>query len=188
MELQELLRRCRSGDSLAWENLVRQYQGRVFGLSVHYVINPDDARDIAQEVFVKIYRNLKRCPNAEHFVPWLLTVTRNAALDHLRRRKARPETTDLADYRSLSADAVDPEQRLVMKSKRGIFYRALARLSQLSREMILLKEIQGLSLEEVSAMLNVPLGTVKSRSHRARLELAESYLSVSKASPTGEGR
>jgi len=188
MELQELLRRCRNGDSLAWENLVRLYQGRVFGLALHYVSNPDDARDIAQEVFVKLYRNLKRCPNADRFLPWMLTVTRNAALDHLRRRKARPETTDLDDYRSLRDDGINPEKQLVAKSKRGVFYRALDRLSQLSREMILLKEIQGLSLEEVSTMLNVPLGTVKSRSHRARLELAESYLAVSKAAPTGEGR
>lgn len=188
MELPELLRRCRAGDNLAWESLVRQYQGRVFGLALHYVFNPDDARDVAQEVFVKIYRNLRRCPDEGHFLPWLLTVARNASLDHLRRRKARPESLDVADLQSLSDDSFDPETQLVMKSKRGLFYRALTRLSELSREMILLKEIQGLSLEEVSSMLNVPLGTVKSRSHRARLELAESYLAVSRSAQTGAGR
>jgi RNA polymerase sigma-70 factor (ECF subfamily) len=93
----------------------------------------------------------------------------------------------LTDFRSLSDDAASPEKQLMLKSKRGLFYRALSRLSDLSRELILLKEIQGLSLEEVSAMLNVPLGTVKSRSHRARLELAESYLAVSRSTQTGAG-
>jgi RNA polymerase sigma-70 factor (ECF subfamily) len=94
---------------------------------------------------------------------------------------------DVADFRNLSDDTVDPEKQLMMKAKRGLFYRALTRLSELSREMILLKEIQGLSLEEVSEMLNVPLGTAKSRSHRARLELAESYLAVSRSTQTGAG-
>ena len=181
MELEELLERCRKGDNLAWESLVRLYQGRIFGLCLHYVGNPDDARDVAQEVFVKVYRKLPRCPGAAHFLPWLLTVCRNSCLDHLRRRKARPETTEIEKVRFVCVQDRNPEEQALADSRRGLLYRALRRLTRLNREIILMKEIQGLSLEEIAAVLKIPLGTVKSRSHRARLELAGQLLTMPEA-------
>lgn len=176
MELEELLQRCRKGENLAWEKLVRLYQGRVFGLCLHYVGNPDDARDVAQEVFVKIYRKLRTCPGSEHFLPWLLTICRNACLDHLRRRKARPRTTALDKVRFARVAGRNPEEQALAESRKGLLYRALQKLTRMNREMVLLKEIQGLSLEEISSILRIPLGTAKSRSHRARLELTEQLL------------
>lgn len=179
MELEELLQRCRKGEDLAWESLVRLYQGRIFGLCLHYVDNADDARDVAQNVFVKVYRNLRRCPGAEHFLPWILTICRNACLDHLRRRRARPTTTDLANVRFVQGRERNPEEQALADSRKGLLYRALARLTRMNREIVLLKEIQGLSLEEIARLLKIPLGTAKSRSHRARLELADHLLQLS---------
>ncbi len=184
MDLEELLERCRRGENLAWENLVRLYQGRIFGLCLHYVGNPDDARDVAQEVFVKVYRKLRSCPGAEHFLPWLLTICRNACLDHLRRRKARPQTTELETVRFVRGQERNPEEQALADSRKNLLYRALQRLTWMNREIVLLKEIQGLSLEEISTVLRIPLGTAKSRSHRARLELAEQLLNM----PEAEGR
>lgn len=157
---------------------MRQYQGRVYAVACHYVGNQEDARDLAQEAFIRLYQNLSFCPDATFFLPWILRITRNACIDHLRRRKARPPAHDLAaeEMLDLRSNVRDPEQIYAMDSKKRLVYRALGQMSDLSREMILLKDIQGLALEEIASMLNVPLGTVKSRSNRARIELAQRLL------------
>lgn len=175
MEPAELIDHVRRGDELAWEAFVRQHQARVYGLAYHYLGNGDDARDLAQEVFIRVYQHLDRLPVAEELLPWLLRITRNGAIDHLRRRKARPPLWDVPvdELFGLSATGPDPDQQHCLSLRRRVVHRALAELTELNREIILLKEIQGLPLEEIARLLEVPVGTVKSRSHRARLELAQ---------------
>ena len=90
MENAELLRRCRQGDELAWEALVRRFQGRVYGIALHYLRDAEEARDLAQEIFVRVYRKLGTYRDEDAFLPWLLRVARNACIDHLRRQAARP--------------------------------------------------------------------------------------------------
>ncbi len=174
MDLRKLLDRCRSGDELAWEALVRLFQGRLYGIACHYVGNREDARDLAQEAFIKIYQNLAICPDAAGFLPWIITITRNACIDHLRRKETRPPAHDLAaeDLVSLRAPGDDPSEVYATDSRKRLIHKALQQLSVLNREIILLKDIQGLEFEEIAAMLKVPVGTVKSRSNRARIELA----------------
>lgn len=180
-ELEAVLGRCRSGDPLAWEYLVRSFQGRIYGLSLHYVQNREEARDVAQEVFVRVFRRLHDCPSADQFPPWILTITRNACIDWLRRRKARPQSFDSRpeEFGRLAETRDSPEESASRNQLRRRVHRSLQKLTALSREIILLKEIQELSLQEIAVMLKIPLGTVKSRSHRARLELAEALLSLS---------
>jgi len=174
MELPELLERCRGNDPLAWEALVRRYQGRIYGLGLFYLGDPEEARDLAQEVFVRVYRRLDQCTVDETFVPWLFQIARNAAIDRLRRIKARPRATDAPPQAMLDLPdpGPDPEDQRQARRRRAIVHRALEKLSQLNREIILLKEIQGLSLESIASICQAPLGTIKSRSSRARLELA----------------
>ena len=181
MDLSLILNRCKSGDALAWEALVRRFQGRIYGVAVHYVGNPEDARDLAQEVFVRIYENLESCTDAGLFLPWLIRITRNACIDHLRRRKARAHGKDVAlDQIAEPADSRDtPEQQWTDNSRKRLIHRALQELTELNREMILLKEIQGMQLDEIASLLKVPLGTVKSRSNRARIELAQKVMALS---------
>lgn len=181
LDLDILLHKCRCGDELAWETLVRRYQSRVYALSYHYVLNAEDARDLAQDIFIKVYRNLRKCPEAEQFLPWLFRIARNAAIDHLRRRDARPSTAHASPLKvdSLSVSSPDPEQHWFMQARRELFQRALKMLTRLNREIIILKEIQGLTLEETAGILKVPVGTLKSRSHRARIELAEKVKALS---------
>jgi len=180
MELNPLLDRCKTGDNLAWEVLVREYQSKVYGLAYQYAGNPEDARDLCQEVFVKIYRNLSRVPDEKKFSPWLIRITRNTCVDYLRRKKVRPPASDLlaSELRSLADRNPNPEQDYSRKKKRRIIQKALEMLSYLNREIIILKEIQGFSMEEISELLKVPLGTIKSRSHRARLDLAEKVIAI----------
>jgi RNA polymerase sigma-70 factor (ECF subfamily) len=175
MELPALLHKVRLGDELAWEAFVRLYQGRVFGLAYHYVGHAEDARDLAQEVFVRVYRSLVLIPDEAGFLPWILCITRNVCMDFFRRRKARPPVWDLVaeDMGRLAAQEPSPEEALETRARKAQVHQALRELTDLNREMVLLKEIQGLPLEEIAAMLGVPLGTAKSRSSRARLELAE---------------
>jgi RNA polymerase sigma-70 factor (ECF subfamily) len=180
MDLSQLLDRCRSGDDLAWEGLVRQYQSKVFGLAYHYCGNPEDARDLTQDVFVRMYQHLDSLPDAPFFVPWLIRITRNSSIDFLRRQKARPPASDLPaeEMRNLTDRRLNPEEVYLGKSKKTIIQKALKMLSFLNREIIILKDIQGFSIEEISELLDVPLGTIKSRSHRARLDLAQKVMAI----------
>lgn len=181
MDLAVLLDRCRRGDELAWEALVGQYQRRIYSLATCYATDADDARDLAQDVFVRLYRTRGQWPADEHvFLPWMIRVARNVCLDRVRARNVRPPASDVQadDLVDLAATTSGPDEDLEASSRRRLFYRALRRLTDLSREVILLKEIQGLSLEEIARMLRIPLGTVKSRANRARLELARTVLAL----------
>jgi RNA polymerase sigma-70 factor (ECF subfamily) len=180
VELAELLRRCREGDELAWEGLVRAYQARVYAIAYGYTGNAEEARDLAQEVFVRVYRHIDRCPEPEKFLAWLVRIARNAGVDHLRRRKARPPAQDIPveEAHHLAAPGARPDEEAAAVDRRELVYRALQELSVKNREIILLKDMQGLPLEEISQMLGIPLGTVKSRSNRARLELAQAVLAL----------
>jgi RNA polymerase sigma-70 factor (ECF subfamily) len=183
MDLAQILERCQNGDELAWEVLVRQFQSRVYGIAYHYTGTREDARDVAQDVFIRLYQNIDDCKGSDRFIPWMIRIARNACIDFLRRGRVRPKATDAVenclDYLAASQD--NPEQEWFAHSRRRLIHRALQELTELSREIIVLKDIQGLPLEQIAEMLEIPLGTAKSRSNRARLELAQKVLAISQA-------
>jgi RNA polymerase sigma-70 factor (ECF subfamily) len=112
---------------------------------------------------------------------WLLRITRNLCIDQLRRRKARPPADDLVaedNEWAMPDQAPDPEQSWLTDTRKRLVYDALRRLNGQSREIILLKEIQGLQFKEIAEMLGLPVGTVKSRSNRARVELARQVVAI----------
>jgi RNA polymerase sigma-70 factor (ECF subfamily) len=174
LDLETLLDRCRRGDDLAWEALVRRYTGRVYAVAFHYMRNVEEARDMAQEIFIRIYKQLATFEDDGRFVPWMLSLSRNACIDRLRRIKARPPASDLRveDGPQIPVSDLDPEQHAQLAARKALLHRALDKMSEKNREIIMLKDIQGLKLDEISSLLSLPLGTVKSRSNRARLELA----------------
>jgi RNA polymerase sigma-70 factor (ECF subfamily) len=174
LEVATLLERCRKGDDLAWEALVRRYQSRVYSVAYHYMRNTEEARDMAQDIFVRIYQRLETFKGEQAFLPWMLRLARNACIDALRRRKARPPAADVIidDAVQLASSAPNPEETSEARSSRELLYRAMDRMSESDREILMLKEIQGLKVEEISSLLKVPTGTVKSRCNRARIELA----------------
>ena len=188
MDQVELLKRCQDGDELAWEVLVRQQQARICSIAYGYVGDQDEAQDLAQEIFVRLYRRLDTCSDPEKFTSWLISIARNACLDHLRRRKARPPRRDIpAEEMSGLRDAgPTPEESWVRSSRQRLVHRALRQLSEINREIILLKDIQGLPLEDIAGLLELPLGTIKSRSRRARVELARAIVDLGEG-PGGSG-
>jgi RNA polymerase sigma-70 factor (ECF subfamily) len=177
-ELDTLLERCRQGDDLAWEALVREYQGRIFGLSLHYMRDREEARDAAQEIFLRVYTRLDSLVEGEAFLPWLLRLARNCCIDRLRRREVRTPAFAVAldEAHALASPEPSPEEAALEQARLGardvLLHRALGELSEKNRQMILLKNRQELKLEEIAELLSLPLGTVKSRAHRARIELA----------------
>lgn len=170
-----LYNRCRRGDELAWEALVRRYQARVCSVAFTYTGNEDEALDVAQEVFVRVWKRLDSCREPERFASWLLSIARNACLDHLRRRKVRPPAQDIPadEMVSLADHSQSTDQHTEDEQRRHVLERAMQELSDINREAILLKDIQELPLEEMATMLDLPVGTVKSRCSRARAELAK---------------
>ena len=180
MKLETLLARCRGGDEVAWEALVREYQGRVFAVAYHYLRDREDARDVAQETFVHIYRGLASFERDGSFLAWAVRIARNASIDRLRHLQARPTRGAASvDDRLAGPDpAPGPEARSIAGEQQAAIRRALDQMSPINREMILLKEIQGLKQREISDLLSIPLGTVKARANRARLELARRMLEL----------
>jgi RNA polymerase sigma-70 factor, ECF subfamily len=182
-ELDLLLSRCRQGDALAWEALVRRYQARIYGFALHYLRDPEDARDAAQDVFIKMYRHLGTFRDGRTFVPWMLRLARNGCIDRIRSRQARPHDCpvsagEAAEHASL---APSPEDSLLEEARRSLLYRALETLTAANREIVQLKDLEQLKLEDISTRLGLPLGTVKSRSNRARGELAKAVRSLAAA-------
>lgn len=179
LDLATILERCRQGDELAWEALVRRFQSRIYATAFHYVRDADEARDLAQEVFVRIYQRLDSA-RTDGFLPWMLRVARNLCIDRLRRTKARAPLADLRveDGVEISDGSPGADQAWLTNARQRLVYRALDRMSDKNREMILLKEIQGLNLQEIAQLLDAPIGTIKSRSNRARLELAKTVLTL----------
>ncbi len=180
LELETLLARCGAGDEIAWEALVRRFQGRVFAVAYHYLRDREEARDVAQEAFVHIYKGLASFDREGSFVAWAVRIARNASIDRLRHLKARPTLGGVPlDERLAGSDpAPGPEATSIAGERRQTMRRAIDQMSSINREMILLKEIQGLKQREISEMLSIPLGTVKARANRARLELARRMLEL----------
>ncbi|MBZ0110870.1 MAG: sigma-70 family RNA polymerase sigma factor [Thermoanaerobaculia bacterium] len=188
MDDAHLVERCRLGDEFAWESLVRRHQNRVFAMALHYLRDREDARDAAQEVFIKIYQGFGSLDRDRAFLPWMLRLARNCCIDRIRRRKVR--TPDVAipvdEFHDLASEGPSPEDDSLLKGRRALLYQALGRISPKYREMILLKEIQELEMQEVADILDLPMGTVKSRSNRARLELARVVRDLDE--PTADSR
>lgn len=182
LDLECLLEQCRAGNQLAWETLVRSYQARVYSLAFHYLGNTEEAKDAAQEIFLRIYRNIHQCREAGMFLPWLIKISRNCCIDLLRRRAARPQADGrpLDELPELTVSDPNPEESWIAKSRRNLIHRALRQLSALNREIVILKDIHGMNLGQIASLLKIPLGTAKSRSNRARLELSQKVLTLRK--------
>jgi RNA polymerase sigma-70 factor (ECF subfamily) len=181
-QLTALVDRCRTGEAAAWEAFVRQVQGRLFALAYSYAGDREDARDLAQEIFVRLYEARGQWPSGDEFLPWLFRVARNRSVDYLRRRSVRRRgiTADEDAIAELPDPGPGAEARAIESDRRGLLHAALRGLSAINREIVILRDVHGLSVQQVASILGVPLGTVKSRASRARVELAERVLALSR--------
>ena len=172
----DLIDRCLEGDASAWDALARQYWRRVFNIAYKFVARYDDAEDLTQEIFVKLFRSLGTYDRRAKFETWLTNVTRNLCIDHYRRRRREAEKiTDDVDPDALQFDQLvsAPDAELARHDDIAMVRRAMAKLPSPYREAVALRDVHELSYEEIARRLELPEGTVKSRINRGRKELAK---------------
>jgi RNA polymerase sigma-70 factor (ECF subfamily) len=146
----------------------------VFNLAYQFAGSYQEAEDLTQDVFLKLYGALPKYDFAKNFTAWLLTLAKNHLIDTYRRTKWEKANRDEFDENFKAADAVsNPEAGLTREADRKLIWESLNKLAPESRLAVILRDVQEKSYEEIAEILNLPLGTVKSRIHRARLELAE---------------
>jgi RNA polymerase sigma-70 factor, ECF subfamily len=182
-EEQALVRNAQAGDRLAFEDLVRRYDREVLRLALNLVHRSEDARDIYQEAFLRVYRNLHRFRFECSFYTWLYRIVTNVALDHLRRRTSRREdqapvpeeadggTRDFFDRQPEVSAAANPEKRLLGQELGEHIQTALERLSPRERVVFEMKHYQGMKLRAIGDMLGTSEETVKNSLFRATRKL-----------------
>jgi RNA polymerase sigma-70 factor (ECF subfamily) len=171
----ELIERCLSGDQAAWEQIVRLHWRKVFNLAYKFVGRHDEAEDLTQEIFLKIFRALRTFDRRANFQTWLISISRNYCIDHYRSVRKERETmardVNAADLSPASTDR-GPHGQLEQSDLRQMIRLALAELPATLREAVVLRDLQEFSYQEIADKLQLPEGTVKSRINRGRLELA----------------
>ena len=179
-----LVRRCRGGDAVAWEEIVQRYHRRIYSICYRFAGTSDDAQDLTQEVFIKMYRTLDSY-DAERgaFTTWITTMTRNLLVDHFRKTKQDRVTDSLDTVASEHEDAMplsdkipdagpSPDAHVQSREVGETVHKALQKLSPELREAVILRDLQDLDYKDIAGVLKVPEGTVKSRINRGRAELA----------------
>ena len=178
-----LVRRCLDGDAAAWTELVAAQQRRVYALCYRFTASSHDAEDLTQDVFIKLYGNLRSFDPAKgSFHTWITTLTRNLLVDHFRRTASngRPTRSTPAGIRARMPPRAEPIvdqrttplQHAVQNQLERMVQSALAKVSPELREAVILRDLQDMDYKEIAEVLAIPQGTVKSRISRGRAELA----------------
>ncbi len=178
----ELVEKAKRGDQSAFEQLVLDNQNRVYSLALRLCGDREEAADLAQEAFVRAWQGLGSFQGESSFATWVYRLTTNLCIDHLRKKKRREgiePAVSLDDETSgfEPADREQDPQLQLERSERGqALARGLARLPDWQRQVLVLRELSGLSYQEIGEKLDIDLGTVKSRIARARLSLRKILL------------
>ena len=179
-----LVRRCVAGDVVAWEEIVQRYNRRIYNICYRFAGSGDDAQDLTQEVFIKMFRTLNTYDvERAAFMTWVTTITRNLLVDHFRKSKQDRVTESLDTTPSEHEDAMPLSEKIEDKAPaadmsvqnretRELVHNALQKLSPELREAVILRDLQDMDYKDIATVLKVPEGTVKSRINRGRAELA----------------
>ena len=173
----QLVEQCMSGNEAAWEELVRLHTRRVYAVCYRFTGTSEEARDLTQEVFLRVFKTLKSFRAGEgSFAVWLNRLTRNLLIDHYRRTRHDRQTDSLDDQltqiEETTAVTSRTDSMLAGREAGEMIQAALQRLSPELRETVILRDVEELDYREIAQVLNVPEGTVKSRLNRGRAELA----------------
>lgn len=170
-----LIEECLNGNQAAWDAIVRQHWRKVFNLAYKFVGKHDEAEDLAQEIFLKIYKALGTFDRRANFQTWLISISRNLCIDHYRSvRKERETIAREVDPATVTPAATDPTPLAALERRdlRELIRQGLERLPRTLRTAVILRDLHELSYQEIADQLGLPEGTVKSRINRGRHELA----------------
>ena len=173
--VETLIQRCLQGDQLAWEQIVRQYWRKVFNVAYKFVGKHDEAEDLTQDIFLKIFKSLDTFDRRANFQTWLISISRNLCIDHYRSVRKERETIDRdVDANELTPASPEPGPvaALEQRDRVTLLRQAMNELPDTLRTAVMMRDIQELSYQEIADRLRLPEGTVKSRINRGRTELA----------------
>lgn len=164
----------------AWEEVVRRYRRRVFGIAYKFTGRYEESQDLTQEIFLRVFRSLAKFDSNAHFGTWLYSVSRNHCIDHYRsgRRERELIVRSEVSLEEYASKRFDPHRYLEVRDKREQLASALQALPEKLREAVVLRDIDGLTYQEIVERLRLPAGTVKSRINRGRLELGRALLGL----------
>lgn len=176
-----LVNRARGGDTSAFSQLIRQYEGKIFRLAMNITQNREDAEDVLQEAFLKAYEHLEQFQGNSKFYTWVVRIAVNQALMKLRKRKTdrsvsldeQIDTGEDTVTREIAAWDPDPEERFSREELHTILTEAIDELAPIYRTVFTLRDVDGLSTEETAEALDLSIPAVKSRLLRARLQLRD---------------
>jgi RNA polymerase sigma-70 factor, ECF subfamily len=181
-EDRDLVQRAQNGDEPAFEELVRRHQQRVFALVGGILRRREDVEDVAQQIFLKAFVSLKRFDQRSAFSTWLYKISVNECWDYLRKKKVRPLVyeSDMSEEQVSRLDAVvsqdrPPASHVDRAEAKDLLERVLEKLPEQDRQLLLLKEVEGFSVQELAEILNLNVNTVKVRLFRARLRIMDFY-------------
>jgi RNA polymerase sigma-70 factor, ECF subfamily len=169
------IQRAAEGDQSAWDTIVRTYRRKVFNVAYRFVGTYDEAEDLTQEIFLKVFRSLGTFDRRANFQTWLISVSRNLCIDRYRSgRRDREVFAREVDAATVQAESAgpSPQARVETQDRIGLLREALRGLSPALRTAVLLRDIHELSYQEIADRLGIAEGTVKSRINRGRAELA----------------
>lgn len=183
---QEWIARAKAGDMQAFEALILQHEKIVYNVALRMMNHSEDARDISQEVFLKAYKSIGQFDERAMFSTWLYRITTNTCIDELRRRKGKQsysleeelESEEGSMQRQIADEGETPEESLLRAERADELKKALAQLTEEHRIAVILRDIRGLSYEEIAEIMDLPMGTVKSRISRARNQLKQEILKI----------
>jgi RNA polymerase sigma-70 factor (ECF subfamily) len=184
----ELIERCLRKDNTAWEQIVSRFKRKVFHIAYKFTGRHDDAEDLTQEIFLKVFKSLDKFNRDADFSTWLSSVARNYCIDHYRASKREKEVLveDLVAFDLAPASAgSNPHRALEDRDRRSFLRKGLEALPEKLREAVVLRDLHGLSYQEMAEQLGLPEGTVKSRINRGREELSRLLLRAQQPSRSG---
>jgi RNA polymerase sigma-70 factor (ECF subfamily) len=170
----DLVARCRQGDDDAWRELVDRFGPKVYAISYHFTLKREDAEELSQEIFLKLFENLHRYDGGFPLVAWVLSVSRNLCIDRYRRKKREKSFRFVSDeaVTALLKSEDDPAGMALKKERTQLLFAALSEIPDDLAEILILRDLNGLAYDEIGTALELPEGTVKSRLFRARAEVA----------------
>lgn len=173
--VETLIQQCLQGDQAAWDRIVQQHWRKVFNVAYKFVGRHDEAEDLTQDIFLKVFKSLATFDRRANFQTWLISVSRNLCIDHYRSVRKERESVDRAvDTDTLAPVSPDagPVAALEQQDRVALLRQALTTLNPTLREAVVMRDLQELSYQEIATRLDLPEGTVKSRINRGRTELA----------------
>lgn len=179
MDITEIIERLKQRDSEAWNMMINRYSKKVYNFALNFAGNREDASDITQDIFLKVYNNIEKFKEDRNFDSWLLKLSKNYCIDFWRKNKNAKNKVELDENirnKTVHNEQQTPEDSIIKNNDISFLRGKLLLLPPDLRTLIIMRDIQDYSYQDISDNLNIPLGTTKSRINRARAKLAKIVL------------